>query len=147
MREPSVAETVQAVIAGAKPQSAFRVFVYSPDFHLREGAGGRIADEGTGMHVAKAAIGADPQIAAAVFEQNARAEVSEAIPHLVADDVWFGTPRQDMADTFVGGNPHASIPILHHGTNKVVGQAVASGAMGGAGGGDVKDTISIGPDP
>ncbi len=45
-----------------------------------------IAEKYAVVHVAHAAIGADPQIAAPIFEQRARAEVGQAVAHLVADD-------------------------------------------------------------
>ena len=91
-----------------------------PDLRLRKCNSSRIAEKRAGMHMAQAAIGANPQISTAVFKQDAGAEVSESIPHLVADDVGLGAARHDMADTLVGSYPHASIPILHHGARKVI---------------------------
>ena len=41
-----------------------------PDLHLRHGRGGFIVDEHSAMHVAEAAVGANPQIAAPVFSSE-----------------------------------------------------------------------------
>ena len=59
-----------------------------------------------------AAIGANPQIAALILQQRARAEVCQPIAHLVTDDPRLPVLPDNVIQALVRSHPHAAIAVL-----------------------------------
>src|ERR1017187_4171884 len=137
------AKAKQPVVARAEPKSAVRVFVDCPHLHLRQGGSGNVLNKCSAMHVAEAAVGANPQIAVPVFQQRAGARLREAILLAVADNARMNALSYQMTQTPVGGNPHAFVSVLGNGADEFVCQAVTIGPARRASRGNAVDAISV----
>jgi len=99
--------------------------------------------ERTCLQMAKAAIGTDPYVTVAVFEQRAGAEVGQAVPHLVVPRVFAG----GAADSLVGGDPYGAVPALQERPYKVIDQPAGRCVVDYATMAEAVDSAAIRADP
>src|ERR1035437_6063433 len=83
----------------------------------------------------------------AVFKHGARTEVCQPVPHLITDDAEVRPFGQNVIQPLVGGHPHAPVPVLGHGADKVVGQPVSGGQMRRSPCRNAEHPVSIGSGP
>src|ERR1700722_18856474 len=95
------------------------------------------------MQMAKAVIGADPNVTAAVLKQRACAEVGQAVPYRIVLCVAAG----DAAYSFIGGYPYGAVSTLQECAHKVVDQPARSGVVDYAAMGQAIDAAAVRADP
>src|SRR5580658_4914585 len=81
------------------------------------------------MQPANAPVGSDPDVTAPVLEQRPRTEIGEPVPHLIIRNCARNSLPAPATHSFVGRNPHASVPSLQERANEVVDQSLLGRIM------------------
>src|SRR5215472_7737203 len=77
------------------------------------------------MQSAEAVVGANPDIAVAIFEERARAEVAQPVIRRVVGNA----RRTPSAYAFIGSNPHTPVAALQESPDEVVDQSFPGGIL------------------
>src|SRR5690348_116455 len=114
-----------------------------PDLFRPQAGCRAVLDEAPAAPMADSALGADPQIAAAIFEQRAGAEVGQSVGFAEAGEDTVAPP----ADAFVGADPHAAVAAFEDGADEVVHQPVPLSVLHAPAAGCTEYPFALGAEP
>src|SRR5208282_198290 len=141
--ELAVTPAKQAAAARSEPQPAVAIFVNRPDFIRSQRFGDGVLHECVSVQVVDAALGANPDVPPAVFEQGPDAEITQAITHAIIRQRAITPP----SNAFIRGDPDTSIPAFEECSHEIVHHPVPRGVVKLLRASCEEDSVSFRPHP